>query len=149
MLYYSYWLQLFCHLEVYEFSRFSRSWYCSIYYIVSHEIEKFHCHRLWFRYFNICTLSFSLLKLENGPKKHARNVAWVKYGFVQLVSITHQAYVSLCFSIQILHLIKSKKNWVLTNYSPKFKSPRQWSTLNKWSVQVNARSIINDSILLS
>ena len=34
-----------------------------------------------------CNLIFSSLKLENGQKKHVRNVARIKYGFVELVVI--------------------------------------------------------------
>ena len=34
-----------------------------------------------------CNLTFSLLKLENGLKKHIQNVAKIKYGFVELVVI--------------------------------------------------------------
>ena len=35
----------------------------------------------------LITVTFSSLKLENGPKKHIRNVARIKYEFVELVVI--------------------------------------------------------------
>ena len=37
--------------------------------------------------YNTCNLIFSSLKLENGLKKHVRNVARIKHGFVELVVI--------------------------------------------------------------
>ena len=42
---------------------------------------------MWFAHSNHCNLIFSSLKLENGPKKHIRNVARIKYEFVELVVI--------------------------------------------------------------
>ena len=60
---------------------------CPIYFLLDHEIEHYHCHELRFAYCNICNLTFSSLKLENGLKKHVRNVANKKSGFVKLVVI--------------------------------------------------------------
>ena len=44
-------------------------------------------HELWFTYCNTCNLIFLSLKLENGLKKHVRNVARMKHGFVELFVI--------------------------------------------------------------
>ena len=40
-----------------------------------------------FTYCNTCNLIVSPLKLQNGLKKHVRNVTRIKYGFVELVVI--------------------------------------------------------------
>ena len=47
-----------------------RLWYCSIYFLLDYEIERYHCHKFEFAYFNTCNLIFSPLKLENGLQKH-------------------------------------------------------------------------------
>ena len=88
MLIYFHWMDflLFCHVEVHE-HHCSRWWYCSIYYLLGHKIEHYHYHELWFAYCNTFTLTWSLLKLENGIKKHITNVEEIKYEFVKLVSI--------------------------------------------------------------
>ena len=71
---------------MYEPHRCSRWWYWSIYFLLDREIEHYHCYELWFAYCNTCNLCFSSLKFENGLKKHARNVARTKYGFIKLVA---------------------------------------------------------------
>ena len=38
------------------------------FFFFCHEIEHYHCHELWFAYYNSCTLIFSSLKLQNGLK---------------------------------------------------------------------------------
>ena len=58
-----------------------------MYFLLGHEIEHYHCHELRFSYCNPSNLIFSSLKLENGLKKHVRNVARIKYEFVELVVI--------------------------------------------------------------
>ena len=62
-----------------------RYWYCSIYFLLGHKIEHYHCHELWFACCTTCNLNFSSPKLENGLKKHIWNVTRIKYGFVELV----------------------------------------------------------------
>ena len=56
----------------------------SIYFLFGHLIKHYHCHELWFAYCNTCKVIFSSLKLENGLKKHVRNVTRIKCGFVEL-----------------------------------------------------------------
>ena len=56
-------------------------------YLLGHKIEHYHYHELWFAYCNTCTLTWSLLKLENGMKKHITNVDEIKYEFAKLVAI--------------------------------------------------------------
>ena len=65
----------------------SHECYCSIYFLLGHEIKHYHCHELWFAYCDTCTLIFSSLKLENWLKKNARNAAQIKHGFAKLVLI--------------------------------------------------------------
>ena len=64
-----------------------RKWYWSIYFLFGHQIKHYHCYELWFAHCNHCNLIFSSLKLENGLKKYVRNVARMKYEFVELVVI--------------------------------------------------------------
>ena len=58
--------------------------------------------QLWLAYCNTCTLIFLSLKLENGMKKHVRNVFEIKYGFVKLVVIFFTFHkILLCDSFLI------------------------------------------------
>ena len=50
--------------------------------LLCYKIEKYHI-----TYCITCNLIFLSLKLENGLKKHVRNVAEIKYGIVKLVLI--------------------------------------------------------------
>ena len=54
----------------------------------NHDIELYHCHGLWFTYCDACNFIFSSLKLKNRLKKHIRNIAEIKYGFIKLVVIS-------------------------------------------------------------
>ena len=131
----------------------SRWWSCSIYFLLDHEIEHYHYHELWFAYCNTCNLIFSSLKLENGLKKHVRNVARIKYEFVELVVIlfifiqdvimlfllilpekdSHCAWWKLSLFISDL-LICSKQSFNLTQSLLSFTSDRKiflWKTLEK------------------
>ena len=56
--------------------------YCSIYFLLVHEIEHYDCLESWFVYCSTCILTFSPLKPKNSLKKEKRNVSEVKYEFV-------------------------------------------------------------------
>ena len=73
----------------------SRWWHGSNYFLLGHDIEHYHCQKLWFTYCNPCNLLFSSLEHENRLKKRVRNVAKIKYGFVESVVILF-TYIARC-----------------------------------------------------
>ena len=86
-----------------------------IYIFLGHEIEHYYFEELWFTYCNTCNLTFASLKLKNGLKKHPRNAARIKYGFVELVAI--------------LFTFNTRCDYVLSIFIPKHLKPLHFDTL--------------------